>query len=79
MSLGRSLEASVIETWEHISAPLARVIDGISKGNDMKHIDGKTLLKAMELVKRGEKIELIMQRTGMGRAQVNELMKRASK
>ena len=69
----------MIETWEHISAPLARVIDGISKGNAMKHIDGKTLLLAMELIKRGEKITLIMERTGMGRAQVNELIKRASK
>lgn len=45
----------------------------------MKHIDGKTLLKAMEMIKRGEKIALIMERTGMGRAQVNELIKRASK
>jgi len=45
----------------------------------VKHIDGKTLLLAMELVKRGEKIALIMERTGMERAQVDELIKRASK
>lgn len=45
----------------------------------MKHIDGKTLLAAVEMIKRGEKPAEIMRRTGMMSAQVNELIKRVRK
>lgn len=42
----------------------------------MKHIDGKTLLKAVEMIRRGEQPSLILERTGMSKAQLSELYRR---
>lgn len=43
----------------------------------MKHIDGKTLLHAMDLIKRGEKAADIMKTTGLRPEQLAELKRRA--
>lgn len=42
----------------------------------MKHIDGKTLLAAVEMIKRGEKPAKIRERTGMSPEQLSELYRR---
>jgi hypothetical protein len=43
----------------------------------MKHIDGKTLLKAMEMIAKGEKADKIMMLTGLRPEQLKELKRRA--